>query len=381
MRRRFRPAVLQLAAHLAVYGRLRALVAFALLFAACSLDRIVAENLAGEDEAPLFDIETAAHVPRTLRLLKLASPDGSYQTVHPDFAQASRWADPMLLVATPYPGGSPELENPTLYARRKGLQWQPVSEQSNPLAEPTAGHLSDPDLVSIPGAGELWIYYRQTDSRDRVRLTRTHDGVQFGKHVEVLANKPFAIVSPAVVRRDSMRWRMWSVNASDGGCRAYSTSVELRRSLDGLHWGKPTTVSLGRPGSSVWHLDVQWIPSRQEYWALFISKVAGTCNTRALYLATSPDGVTWTTYPQPVISAGVIPEFADVVYRSTFAYNPTTDAVRLWYSGARAREDGSLVWQSAFDRRNRAELFEAVSTKRPVPHRLVPKLLVDFELP
>jgi hypothetical protein len=359
----------------------RALLVLALIVAACSLERILAENVGGDDEAMLVDHETEAHVANTLRVLDLESPDGSNQTVHPDFAQAPLWPDPMLLAATPYPGGSEALENPTLYSRRKGLDWEPTSEQSNPVAKPTAGHLSDPDVVSIPGAGEVWIYFRQTDSRDRIRLIKTQDGEQFTKSVEVLSYKPHSIVSPAVVRRDANRWRMWSVNASDGGCRAYSTKVELRRSADGITWGNPTAVSLGRPGSSVWHLDVQWIPSRQEYWALYISKVSGSCNTRALFLATSPDGVTWHNYPKPVITAGVIPEFADVVYRSTFAYNPVTDAVRLWYSGARAREDGNLYWQSAFDRRSRSELFAAVSGTPSLASLRPPASLVDFELP
>jgi hypothetical protein len=85
---------------------------------------------------------------------------------------------------------------------------------------------------------------------------------------------------------------MWSVN-SNVGCTAATTSVELRRSTNGLAWSPPQQVMLSLPGMFVWHIDVQWIPSLGQYWALFNAKVAGNCSTPALYLATSADGVTW----------------------------------------------------------------------------------------
>jgi hypothetical protein len=159
---------------------------------------------------------------------------------------------------------------------------------------------------------------------------------------------------------------MWSVNAGQEGCRAGSTTVELRRSTDGEIWSEPVAISLVQRGFSVWHIDVQWIPSRKEYWALYNAKTASNCATQYLYLATSPDGVKWRTYPSPILTAGVIPEFADIVYRSTFSYNPASDQIRFWYSGARA-ENGIYVWQSAFDRRDRSEVFAAISKPMSSP--------------
>ena len=44
----------------------------------------------------------------------------------------------------------------------------------------------------------------------------------------------------------------------------------------------------------------------------------------ALYLATSADGRTWKTYPSPILARGTTPLFTDIVYRSTFAYEPRT---------------------------------------------------------
>jgi hypothetical protein len=152
---------------------------------------------------------------------------------------------------------------------------------------------------------------------------------------------------------------MWSVDAGAVGCEAQATAVDLRRSADGVHWSAPTRVHLAQPGFSPWHIDVQWIPTLGEYWALYNGKLAGDCATPALFFARSADGVAWTTYPSPVLARGVIPELKDVVYRSTFEYDPAADAVTLWYSGA--RYDGSrFVWRAAVERRSRADLMATV---------------------
>jgi hypothetical protein len=60
------------------------------------------------------------------------------------------------------------------------------------------------------------------------------------------------------------------------------------------------------------------------------------------------------------VRRGAIPEFADVVYRATFAYDPQRDVVSLWHSGARFTGRG-YEWHAAFERRQRADLFETVA--------------------
>ena len=80
---------------------------------------------------------------------------------------------------------------------------------------------------------------------------------------------------------------------------------------------------------------VTGIPSRAEFWALYNAKTSGSCTTGAVYVATSTDALHWRTHASPVLVRGAIPELQDVVYRSTFAYDPVSDAVTLWYSGAR----------------------------------------------
>jgi hypothetical protein len=342
-----------------------ATVVAAVLAGACSADRIIPVDPPGDDEIPVADAEP--HEERSLRVLDLVTPDGLQQTVHPDFAQMPSWPTPFLLVATPYPYGDASVENPSLYARTGDFDWIPFPGAGNPIARPFAGNLSDPDMVAIPATGELWVYYRQSSYHNSIHLIRTSDGITYSQPVQVLAGDYQSIVSPSVVRRDAGRWRMWSVNAGKEGCSGASTFVEMRQSFDGQAWGKPIRVSLAQPGLYVWHIDVQWIPARNEYWALYNAKVAGSCTTRALYLATSRDGVSWTTYPSPVLTAGIIPEFASIVYRSTFAYSSATDRIRFWFSGA--RYDGKrYAWTTAFDRRARAEVFATIA--RPSPSGL-----------
>jgi len=293
--------------------------------------------------------------------LTLTTPDGSGQTVHPDYvAMPAAWISAgQYLAITPYPGGNANYENPSLYTSSDDIAWAAPAGVHNPVVLPTRGYLSDPDVVYNPEHNELWLYFRAVDDRNEIRLMRSTDGVHFTQPVTVASGLNHVIVSPTVVRRGTNDWLMWSVN-SNVGCTASTTTVELRRSTNGVDWSAPRTVSLSQPGYSVWHIEVQWVPSRQEYWALYNGKTAGSCTTPALFLATSADGETWKTFPSPVLAHGVIREFEDIVYRSTFAYDPSDDAISFWYSGARY-ESPNYLWRSAYERRARTAVLDVIA--------------------
>jgi hypothetical protein len=307
-------------------------------------------------------------------VLALTTPDGSGQTVHPDFvATAPPWTGAsQYLVATPYPNGDANFENPSIYAGASAILWAPPPGVQNPIASPTGGYLSDPDAVFLADRDELRVYYRAVDAHNTIRMIASSDGVSFSKPITVTEGANHTIVSPTVVRRSATDWLMWSVNAGPG-CTASKTSVEVRHSSNGIDWSAPSTVALSQPGSWVWHIDVQWIASRSEYWALYNTKTPGACTTQAVYLATSPDGVAWTTYPSPVIRAGVIPEFDDIVYRSTFAYDALSDQIDFWYSGARYISP-NYVWRTAYQRRARSDVFSAIAkSSANIAASLVPR--------
>ena len=138
---------------------------------------------------------------------------------------------------------------------------------------------------------------------------------------------------------------MWSVNSGGSGCSAQSTVVERRTSPDGRAWGDPISTNLVQPGQVIWHLDVQWVPSRQEYWALYNTyPVGGTCVSRALFLGRSSDGVHWNVPSRPLLVAGRVPAFEDVVYRSTFRVSDNGQWLELLVSGADYNE-GGYIWR------------------------------------
>jgi len=300
----------------------------------------------------------------------LPTYDGSGQLVHPDvavfpggFAGHEFW-----LAATPYPNGNANLENPSIFtddARR----WIVPPDVRNPLVTPppSPAHNSDPDLVFDPASNRLRMYYRLTaDNTDDIRMQTTPDGEHWSQPVSVAKATGIAIVSPAVVRLPNGAWRMWSVNAVKGGCQTQSTVVERRISSDGIHWSTPSPVTLVQPGFVPWHLDVQYIPTKREYWAVFAAYPQGAgCAADDLFFARSVDGITWQTYQTPLVSRLDYPAYANAVYRSTFYYDADNDAVRLWLSGAVLSAQKTWIWTLSTSRWRLSDLLAHVSAPAP----------------
>jgi hypothetical protein len=302
-----------------------------------------------------------------IRLLELETYDGSGEVVHPDVTRTpDQWAARQgHLVITPYPNGNATVENPSIFLADNGFAWKVAPGVTNPIARPPqhGGHLSDPDQVYDPTTGELWLYYRQVTSQNEIYLMRSKDAIEWTTPVLVLSAPNHQIISPSVVRRWKDGWWMWSVNSGGGGCGGGATTVELRRSNDGITWTAPRTVRLPHGDISPWHINVEWISSRQEFWAVYNGKTPGSCTTPALYFAKSVDGLNWTVFPRPLLQRGAIPQFQDIVYRSTFQFDPYTDEVTFWYSGARY-VDGKYQWRAAVQRLRRETVF---ALNQPLP--------------
>lgn len=299
--------------------------------------------------------------------MALATYDGSGEAVHPDVVTTpGTWGENSLhLVVTPYPGGNPTFENPSIYVGHyvgaSLSAWSVPSGVQNPLVRPAAsGYLSDPDELYDPATNQLWLYYRQVTTVNQILLIRSSDGVTWSAPVPVVTVSNHLAISPAVVRRGANDWWMWTINGGTDGCAGRSTTVELRQSVDGVTWSAPQTVSMGDGTQFPWHVDVTWVASRGEFWAVYNAKNPGSCTTPVLRFATSPDGVHWTVAPGAVLRRGALPEFADIVYRASLSYDPTTDGVTLWYSGARYTGK-TYVWRVAEQEMTRATLFDLVS--------------------
>jgi hypothetical protein len=312
--------------------------------------------------------------------ISLLTYEGSGQAVHPDFVRLpSTWSgDPFRLVATPYPGGNAAYENPSLYTGSTGVAWTVPAGVTNPLEKPEGGgYLSDPDVIYDPDANELRVYYRRVTSENEIWMIRSSDGVNWSAPVLTVHAPNHLIVSPSIVRRSATQWLMWSVNAGTVGCGSATTAVELRRSTDGVHWSSAEATPLSDPDGYPWHVDVEWIPSRNEYWALYPVKTAGGCTTDRLGLATSADGMHWTTYESPVLLRGSTDELSDIVYRSTVDFDAATGIVTLWYSGAKY-DHGIYNWHLAWERMSPTQLLARVSTQGSVAARSAPPARPDL---
>lgn len=309
--------------------------------------------------------------PSQVQPLLVVTYDGSGQAVHPDFVRLpATWSgDPFRLVATPYPGGNAAYENPSLFSGSTGTSWLVPPGIRNPLEKPSgSSYLSDPDMVYDPDLAELRIYYRRVTNENEIWMIRSTDGVTWGAPVLTVHAANHMIVSPTIVRRAAGDWLMWSVNAGTIGCGASSTAVQLRRSSDGVAWSDPATTTLADPDGSPWHIDVEWIPSRNEFWAVYPVKQSGSCTTDRLRFATSADGVHWSSYPSPLLMRGASDGLRDVVYRSTIDFDATTGVVSVWYSGAKY-ENGGYSWHLAWERMQSDALFARVAAPMSVAAR------------
>ena len=138
---------------------------------------------------------------------------------------------------------------------------------------------------------------------------------------------------------------MWSVDAG-AGCTAASSAVRYRTSSNGISWSSPVDVNIAQPGRVIWHLEVSYIPSKNEYWMIYPAYPSGsTCGSTDLYFAKSTDKINWITYNDPIIKRDAAWDSAEI-YRSTFLYNDSTDMLGVWYSAS----DGS-TWHTGYTER------------------------------
>ncbi|MEO8620435.1 MAG: hypothetical protein ABI625_05170 [bacterium] len=298
--------------------------------------------------------------------LPVITYDGSGEMVHPDaLVFPHDWrGNRYWYVATPYPQGDPAFENPSGYLGNGADDWRPLPGVANPLARPAElAYLSDPDLSFDPVRDELRLYYRQTTLKsDEIYLKTSHTGSDWSVPTLVVEDARYGVISPAVVREQDGSWRMWAVNAVAGGCKVHASAVSLtqRRSRDGIKWGAPEAVNLTIPKRVPWHWDVQYIKSRNEYWALVAAFPDGSdCSRSAVYFARSTNGTSWTVSPSPLLAAGVLEPLRDLVYRSSFRYFSSTDVVTVWFSGAREAL-GKFHYSLATARYPLAELLRRV---------------------
>ena len=347
-----------------------------LLFAACGgHDAVTSATLTPiEDASELDEGEQpgAGFVPPAP--ISVVTYDGSGELVHPDAAViAGRWQGKRYwFSATPYPLGNPRLENPSIYYGRVSTEMRVPLGVTNPIVPaPPSGYMSDPDLVHDPDSDELRMYYRKTiRDLDEVHFITSRDGVHWSPATLVATTARYSLISPSVVRESATAWRMWTVNASAQGCTSTlaETSLQQRRSADGVTWGEPELVNLRLPGRVPWHWDVQYIAAKSEYWALVAAYPDGaTCSRTSVYFARSADGTTWNVSPTALLGPGEVEPLRDIVYRSSFHYPEGSDAVSVWFSGGRL-EGNAFRYALASARYPYTDLLRRVGGSAPITY-------------
>lgn len=298
--------------------------------------------------------------------------DGSGELVHPDaLVFPHRWnGHRYWFAATPYPGGNSTLENPSGFAGDSAQDWRTIPGLTNPIVRPTNGYLSDPDVSYDAAHNLMRLYYRQTTTgSDQLYLSTSVTGSEWSDPTLVVEGGLYSLISPAVVREPDGSWRMWTVNATAGGCRARAASISLsqRKSRDGIKWNGPEPVSLTIPQYAPWHWDVQYVRDRQEYWALIAAFPDGTnCSRSSIFFARSTNGTTWTVAPTPLLEPGAMQPLRDLVYRSTFRYFPRDGVVWVWFSGARIDDSRKFRYSLAIARYPLTELLRRVNAPNPL---------------
>jgi hypothetical protein len=286
--------------------------------------------------------------------------DGSGQGMHPGIVHFemgwhgyTHW-----MSLTPYPESNASLENPSVLASNDGLNWEVPAGLVNPVATPSGVHMDDPDLMYDDASDQLWIYYLEEDRVGKTHVWRktSADGTIWSEAIDVLTVPNYRVVSPALLRT-AAGYGLYTINAGGEGCSAASTTVEYRTSSDGIEWSSPQTVNLVQPGYTIWHIDVSYIPPRDEYWAVYAAYPAQpgkACGDSVLFLAESKDGLTWTTHRRALLMPGNSWDSSEI-YRSTVLYEPATENLRLWYSGA-----SSYVWHTGYAERRFSDTLAAL---------------------
>jgi hypothetical protein len=307
----------------------------------------------------------------TITRLSVPTYDGSGELVHPDVVRVPEgWHGWTYWMAfTPFPRGDVSRENPSVVVSRDGLNWTVPAGVTNPLVAPPGvpAFNSDPDLVLDPVNNRMVLLYREVRHGFNTIFSMTsNDGVRWSSPRLVIRRLSNRIVSPAVAFGPDGLARLWYVDAGTLGCEQRRTEVymQIAQDADALtgsaraRWSRSVKTTLLQPGYVIWHLDVAYIPSRREYWAVYPAYPEGTCGANELFFARSSDGLQWETYPQPLLEHRAVAWTRSTLYRASIIYNAAMDRVRIYFSG-RARDRS---WGAGLLELSTSALFRTVTT-------------------
>lgn len=281
-------------------------------------------------------------------LLTVPTYERSGEAVHPDVVYfPGGWRGFAYWMAfTPYPGGQQRHENPSLAVSQNGTDWRIPPGLTNPIFHRPIernGYNSDPDLTYDAATDRLMMIYRQVrNGFNLVRISWSSDGVTWTRPRLIFRRPNHGIISPTIALGPDGKPRIWYVDGGPNRCQQRTTTVltqqggmeALRSDNAQTGWTEPADAGLAQPGYFIWHLDVIYVPEKQEYWALYPAYRQGNCGARDLFFATSLDGLTWRTFPVPLLRHEEQNWTRSTLYRGSLLYDQRRDVVRVFLSGA-----------------------------------------------
>jgi len=265
-----------------------------------------------------------------IRAGRIAIPtyDGSNQATHPDVVlERTGGAARLVMAMTPYPFSNDRFENPSLVVSSDGMAFAPPPGVHNPIVPaPPFDHNDDPDLRRDPRTGEYELLYLETlrPAKQTLVALRSTDLIAWQRRDAVvfdLAHGAPFVVSPTAIEHDGKTY-LFAVESE-------TKLVKTMVSGDGKTWDLATAQTLPLELGAVkpWHIDVV---RGERGFAMLISGFDAAFKHQNLYLATSPDLVTWTLRPEPLLAFGDPALGVESLYRSTGVVEHGTLVV--WYS-------------------------------------------------
>jgi hypothetical protein len=335
-------------------------------------------------QVALFSIPEAVRQAEVVALhtVPVATYDNTGQSTHPDFMRVgASWSDGACwLVYTPYAGSNGNVENPSLARSPDCEHWSPAPGVRAPLFDrPSDGYNSDPELIYDSLDGCLGIVFRQVTSSNQIVMSHSCDGTTWPTPRLLFAAPNHRAISPTIAAGPDGRNRVWYVDAGSLGCSSLLNVVRMRMatptassSLDSVQFGSEVATDLVQRGYVIWHIKIRYVPEKNLYLAMYAAfplpaTGPGNCATSDLFVATSTDGLHWTSFPVPIINKLDRRFNFTTLYRASFAYNPKTDNLRTITS---ALED---TWGQYGVVYNFTALMTALNTSTTVAaSRLVP---------
>ncbi|MCT1459850.1 hypothetical protein M3G03_09940 [Aestuariimicrobium sp. p3-SID1156] len=272
--------------------------------------------------------------------LKITTPFGDNQTVHPDVVDfGAPWNGYRYwLGITPFTEGDPRHENPCVYASHDGWEWVTPPGLTNPI-ELGSGAIydsnSDTDLLYDPTNNRLiltWRRYHTGLKTERIRMSHSTNGTTWSTPVEILAtngvtdgtNSVQQTTSQSIVWASDTDWRMWACGASN-----LPDTMRTATSPYGP-WSAPQTIVFTgatnprHPGTVLqpYHADVIEGPDGR-FW--MIGGADGF-----FFPAVSADGIAWTS--GATCLTGRAGKWDAGPYRATMQPHENGTHMRVWYS-------------------------------------------------